>query len=59
MNITKLKIGKKVWVHNGEFPIHVEILSIDENEGEVWCDDGWNHDVDYIYSSKQRCVEFN
>ncbi len=55
MNFKKLKIGQKVWNHNGEFPVQIIIESIDEEEQEVWCNDGWNHSADEIWSSESKC----
>lgn len=55
MEINKLKIGQKIWIHNGEFPIQLIIELIDSDNDEVWCDDGWNHSVEDIYSSEYKC----
>lgn len=58
MVFERLKIGQKIWVME-EFPTQLTIEEIDNENKEVWCDDGWNHSPDEIYSSKQKCINEN
>lgn len=58
MIFERLKIGQKVWVME-EFPIQLTITMIDKVNKEVWCDDGWNHNSNEIYSSEARCKVVN
>lgn len=58
MNINRLKIGQKVWIHNGEFPVQECVVNIHE-DGLVELTDGHPHDPNEIYSTKQRCIQAN
>jgi len=58
MILEKLKIGQKIWVME-EFPKQLIIEEIDFDKKEVWCDDGWNHYPDDIYSSESKCKSEN
>lgn len=59
MKINRLKIGQKVWIHNGEFPVQEEIVSIDKESNSVELTDGWDYSATEIHSTEAKCKTAN
>ena len=59
MNIRRLKIGQKVWVHNMEFPMQETIEELNQCTETIVLSNGHEYTAEQLFSTKSKCKKAN